>query len=152
LWEGRYAAMSVRRGLCATAYAAAVRVLSSLRTVVKDSRLLLLEHLVLLLGLALRLLPPFQTRRILRCLLRRVLVVLQVPLGIIIRGGLVGERGGRILLPPLPAVEGAAPAPPSELPAQLDGIAMASLATRKRCEMSSWCESSRCRFSSTEEL
>jgi hypothetical protein len=55
----------------------------------------------------------------------------------------------RRLLPPLPAVEGTAPPPPPKMPAQLRGIVAAGLATRKRGEQSSWCEPSRCRYSST---
>jgi hypothetical protein len=62
------------------------------------------------------------------------------------------EREG--LLPPLLAVDGTAPHPPPETPAQLGGVAARGLATRKRDELSSWCEPSRsrCRCNSIEEL
>jgi hypothetical protein len=59
---------------------------------------------------------------------------------------------GRRLLPSLPPVEGAAPPPPPEPSAQLSGVAAVGLAKRKRGELSSWCEPSRCRCSSIEEL
>jgi hypothetical protein len=62
------------------------------------------------------------------------------------------RKRGRGLLPPIPAVEGAAPPPPQETSAQLGGVTAVGLATRKRGELSSWCEPSRCRCSSTEEL
>jgi hypothetical protein len=51
------------------------------------------------------------------------------------------RKRGRRLISPLLVVEGAAP-PPPEMLAQLDCVAAAGLATRKRGELSSWCEPS----------
>jgi hypothetical protein len=62
------------------------------------------------------------------------------------------RKRGRRLLPPFSVVEGTAPPCSPETPAQLDGVAAAGLATRKRSERSSWYEPSRCRCSSTKEL